>query len=216
MTSVTTLTASKCVRLPEKGTTKITVYENIIPVDNAEPAADLIEDGHMNLKTIATIYEETFPVVYRYIARRIGDEESARDLTSDVFSSLLQSVERGRSPEGSPLAWLFHTAHNAVIDYYRSQTHRNHTQLDENVPKSGSGLEKLTETRLMAEQAREALAMLTADQQQVIALRFLEGMSLAEVAEIVGKPIGAVKSLQYRGLMALQRHLTLGEERVPT
>ena len=73
----------------------------------------------------------------------------------------------------------------------------------------------MAEKHLQAEQVRAALSHLTPDQQQVITLKFLEGMSNKEVAEITGKPVGAVKSLQHRALAALQRQLVPAEEEAP-
>jgi RNA polymerase sigma-70 factor (ECF subfamily) len=88
--------------------------------------------------------------------------------------------------------------------------------LPDNLVSSGSGPAHLAEQHLLGEQAQTALQTLTPEQQQVIALKFLEGFSNAEVADLMGKPIGAVKALQHRGLARLQALLVPqpAEERV--
>ena len=74
----------------------------------------------------------------------------------------------------------------------------------------------MAEDRISVQQVRAALRQLTPDQQQVITLKFLEGLSNAEVAAVLNKPVGAIKSLQHRALAALQRQLILDEERIPS
>ena len=212
MTSVTTLTTSKYVRFLEQNPNNVTVPKSTIPVDKAEAAVQPVEDGHMTLDSVAAFYDESFPLVYRYIGRRVGDEESARDLTSEVFKRFLLENDQGRCPVKSPKSWLYRTAHNMVIDFYRSQKYRQHLQLDENIVQNDADPVNMAENQILADAAREALTLLTPDQQQVITLRFLEGLSIAEVAEIVDKSTGAVKALQHRGLAGLQRRLIPDEE----
>jgi RNA polymerase sigma-70 factor (ECF subfamily) len=71
----------------------------------------------------------------------------------------------------------------------------------------------MAERHISAAQVRIALQHLTTDQQQIIALKFLEGLSNEEVANVLGKPVGAIKSLQHRALAALQRQLTPAKEK---
>jgi len=111
-------------------------------------------------------------------------------------------------PRGRPiLAWLFRLAHNLVIDHYRTQ--RREAQLDEELvaEKPGSNPGSLLELQEEYDELREAICRLNADQQQVIALRFMEGMRYPEVAAILGKKEGAVRVLQHRALVALRRVL---------
>ena len=215
MTYVTILTKGNCVRFLEQHPKNIEPAA-IIPVDKAETAAKSTIDGQMNIEALAVLYDETYPLVYRYIARRVGDKESARDLTSEVYSRFLRVNDQGNCPVKSPKSWLYRAAHNVIIDYFRRQKHRQHLELDENILQSDAAPETAAEDQILADSAREALTLLTPDQQQVITLRFLEGMSIAEVAEIVEKPAGAVKSLQHRGLRTLQRRLIHTDEGVLT
>ena len=140
--------------------------------------------------------------------------ETARDLAAEVFHRLLQTAQSGGSPDRHPKAWLYRTAHNIVVDHYRRQQHRRHLPLDDELINASDDPAGTAERRLSGAQVRAALQHLTPDQRQVITLKFLEGLSNQEVAGVLDKPVGAVKSLQHRGLAALQRQLAPDKETV--
>jgi RNA polymerase sigma-70 factor (ECF subfamily) len=164
---------------------------------------------------LAVIYDEYHLPIYRYIYRQVSDVETARDLSSDVFHRLLQAVQKGNGPRQDAKAWLYRTAHNIVVDHYRRMQHRDHLPLFENMVDAGMDLSEAADQRLTAELVRNALDHLTPDQRQVITLKFLAGLSNSEVAEVMEKPVGAVKSLQHRALAALQRQLIPAKEMTP-
>jgi RNA polymerase sigma-70 factor (ECF subfamily) len=162
---------------------------------------------------LAAVYDEYQPPIYRYVYRLVGEVEIARDLTSEVFHRFLQAIHNGGGPEHHLSGWLYRAAHNAVVDHYRRRERQQYLPLDEELVSTTDDPAEATERSRSAAQVRAALQHLTPDQQQVIALKFLEGLSNEEVAAILRKPVGAVKSLQHRALAALQRHLTLDKER---
>ncbi len=162
---------------------------------------------------LAAVYDEYQPLIYRYVYRLVGEVEIARDLTSEVFHRFLQAMRNGGGPEHHLSAWLYRAAHNAVVDHYRRQAHRQHLPLDEELVSVTDDPAEATERSRSVAQVRAALQQLTPDQQQVIALKFLEGLSNEEVAAVLEKPVGAIKSLQHRALAALQRALVPGKER---
>jgi RNA polymerase sigma-70 factor (ECF subfamily) len=166
----------------------------------------------LDRNTISAIYDDYHQPVYGYIYRRVGDIETARDLTAEVFRRFLQALHNGTGPRENLRAWLYRVAHNIVIDHYRRQQNHQHYPLELNWMGIEGDPGLMAEQHLQAEQVRAALSRLTSDQQQVVTLKFLEGMSNKEVAEITGKPIGAVKSLQHRALASLQRQLVPTEE----
>ena len=156
---------------------------------------------------LAAIYDEHYPLIYRYIYRQVGDVELTRDLADEGFHRLLRSVQKQKHPGQHLKAWLYRTAHNIVVDHYRRQQHRQHLPLDEELIDADDDPAQTAERRASAARVRAALHKLTPQQRQVIALKFLEELSNQEVAAVLSKPVGAVKSLQHRALAALQRHL---------
>lgn len=166
----------------------------------------------LDKKSLIEIYDNNYQALYRYIYRQIGDVETSRELTSEVFSRLLQTVQDKQLQVQRVTPWLYCTAHNLVIDHYRSQQHRRHLPLRENLVESSMKTPEIVENRLSAIEVREALQALTPEQRQVILLKYLEGMTNHEVAELMGKSVGAVKSLQHRALNALHKILTENKE----
>ena len=163
-------------------------------------------------EALAALYDAYHAPLYAYIYRQVGDVETARDLTADVFQRLLQALRDGGGPDRQVRPWLYRTAHNRVIDFYRRQTHRDHLPLFEGVVDGGLSPAATAEQRQETAQVRQLLCRLTPEQQQVIALKFLSGLSNAETAAVIGKPIGAVKALQHRALATLRRLLATERE----
>jgi len=163
---------------------------------------------------LAAIYDDYHQPIYRYIYRQVGEMESARDLAAEVFHRLLKAFRQGRGPDRKLQAWLYRTAHNVVIDFYRRQQHRQHLPLDETMVNGADDPVRRAESHIVAAEVRSALQQLTSDQQQVIALKFFAQLSNRETAAVLRKPVGAVKSLQHRALAALQRQLSETRETV--
>ncbi len=157
--------------------------------------------------TLTDIYDAYHPRIYRYVYRQVGHVEVARDLTSEVFEHFLRALDQGGGPEQHLAGWLYGTARNVVANYYRRQEHHEHLPLHEELIDAGDAPDKIAARHIATTQMQAALKELTFDQQQVIILRFLEGLRSKEVARLLDKSVGAVKALQHRALAALQRHL---------
>ena len=109
---------------------------------------------------------------------------------------------------GVPLAmWLLRIARNLMIDYFRGQPKSSDLPLKEDLLPSGVGPSDIFETRLTRQQLVRAYSDLTEDQQDVIILKFVDGLNNTEVAQVLGKSEGAIKSLQHRALVSLNRVL---------
>lgn len=158
---------------------------------------------------IGDLYGRYAPAVFRYLFYRLGDREAAQDLTSEVFVRALEALPRYRV-RGRPFsAWLYRIAGARVADYYRRQ--RPVEPLAPDLPAPASDPAAATETRVTAEVLQRAIAQLTPLQQQVLVLRFVEGLSHAAAARIVGRSEGAVRIAQFRALAALRRLLECAE-----
>ncbi len=161
-------------------------------------------------KAFAQLYEEHFDRVYRYMALKIGDKVEAEDMTQQVFLNALQSISSFRW-KGVPFsAWLFRIAHNQMVDYLRKKKKEAAPFLDEPLVSSDSSPQLEVERSLDIEQLRLATRRLTEAQREVISLRFAGGLSIAEVAKIMGKSQGAVKTLQHSAILALRKVLLAG------
>lgn len=157
-------------------------------------------------QTLAQIYDLFSPRLYRYAMRLLGDQSLAEDCVSETFSRFLQALRARKGPQNYLQAYLFRMAHNWIADQYRRQPLPD-VELNEALPSRDEGPEDATGQRLRQERARTALRLLTPDQQQVIALKFFESWENEEIARALGKPVGAVKSLQHRALASLERAL---------
>jgi RNA polymerase sigma-70 factor (ECF subfamily) len=160
----------------------------------------------------AEIYERYYQRIYNYIYYRVSDGVTAEDLCSDVFVKALEAID-SFTFQGVPFsAWLYRIAGNLVIDHYRRQSpHLDRFWQDGQPLTSGDNPSEHLEQKFDHQELRQALQGLTADQQQVIILKFVDGLSNSEVAQILGKTEGAVKSLQHRALASLGR--LMGEEK---
>jgi len=160
-------------------------------------------------KALAQIYDLYSPELYRYAARFLGDPCVAEDCVADTFSRFLKALHAKRGPKDYLKAYLYRIAHNWIADYYRHAP--DITELKDAHPNPDPAPEHEASLRIRQEQVREALQELTPDQQQVIALKYLEGWNNEEIAQAVKKPVGAVKSLQHRALARLKKHLASKE-----
>ena len=167
---------------------------------------------NLDERALTAIYDEYHDRIYRYIYRQVGEVDTARDLTADVFQRLLQAFHLGGGPDRHLSAWLYRSAHNAVVDFYRRRALRQHLPLDEALVDGDADPVAEVEQRLATNRVRAALRELSLEQKDVIVLKFLEGLSNQEVAESLDKTVGAVKSLQHRALAALQRRLAEDQE----
>lgn len=155
---------------------------------------------------IGELYDRHQERIYRYIWSKIGNQQLAEDLTGEVFARMvthLSTYEIGQTPFH---AWLYQIARNLIADTYRKEAYRKTEPLDTAVNyQDGTVMIHTTvEQKLDIEQIHEALDLIDPIQREVIVLRFMVGMSLQEVAFTLDKTVGAVKTLQHRGLKALR------------
>lgn len=161
---------------------------------------------------LRTIYEQYFEPVYQFIRLRVDDREQARDIAADVFLDFFVALHGQRAPSKSLRAWLFRVARNKIYDHYGSRKNFSTTTLDEWIP---AAPEENPEAELMRtfqiERTRRALRMLVDEQQEVLLLRFGQGLGLQETADLMGKSVSAVKSLQFRATDRLRQLLDVEE-----
>jgi RNA polymerase sigma-70 factor (ECF subfamily) len=161
-------------------------------------------------EALTLLYRRHVGPIYRYIYLRVGQEDLAQDLTADVFLRALEGIGSFQY-RGVPFAaWLFRIAHDRVVDHFRRRGMVGSSLKAEAVVDWRDPVAR-AEERAERERLRRAMEELTEEQRQVVALRFGEGFTSAEVARMLGKSEGAVKALQYRALAALRRILERDE-----
>jgi RNA polymerase sigma-70 factor (ECF subfamily) len=160
---------------------------------------------------LAEIYDQYSPGLFRYAYRQLGGVELAEDCVAETFSRFLKALSTGGGPKEHLQAYLYRVAHNWITDQFRRQPPP--LPFDEDFLASTEGdIQEQVETRSQENRVRAALARITPDQRQVIVLKYLEGWNNAEVAKMLDKPVGSIKSLQHRALLTLRRVLLDGEE----
>ena len=154
------------------------------------------------------LYLLHFDRIYSYLHMSVGNRHDAEDLTTQTFVRMLEAIGRFRWQSAPFSAWLFRIAHNLAIDHFRAG---RRVRTEEDVPEPHGAEESSAEDQALDSIGDagmlEVIAQLSAEQRQVLTLKFLFGFGNAEVAGILGKSEGAVKSLQHRALALLQKRV---------
>lgn len=158
-------------------------------------------------EAMGALYEQHQDAIYRYFYYRVGNQQAADDLTSDVFVSMIEALP-GYEQRGLPFrAWLFRIARNRAVDYYRKQSRYKKSKLTDNLAAPDRPAIK-AQINLTTEALQRALDFLNDDQRNVFIMRIVLEMSIAETAQALDKTESSVKGLQHRGLIALRRALS--------
>lgn len=159
---------------------------------------------------LSQVHEMYYAPIFRYVAFRVGDRTLAEDLTSEVFTRLLGALRdrTAPAPRNTLRGWLYGVAARVVSDYFRKRYRAPEVDLDESLVSREAGPAEAVEAMLTREDLKRAMAGLTEEQQNVLALRFGYDMPIQEVARTLGKTEGAVKQLQARAIAALARKLS--------
>jgi RNA polymerase sigma-70 factor (ECF subfamily) len=179
----------------------------------ATPAADLsrlvgfAQEG--DREALEALYLLHFDRIYSYLHLSVGNRHDAEDLTTQTFLKMLEAIGRFRWQSAPFSAWLFRIAHNRAMDHFRA-TRR--WQPEEEVPEPEDAIEGSAEDAALESIGRrsmlELIENLSHEQKQVLTLKFVFNFSNGEAGKILGKTEGAVKSLQHRALVSLQKQIT--------
>lgn len=167
----------------------------------------LAQDGDRS--AFAALYDRYVDVVFRYVLLRVGSRELAEDVTSETFLRALRRIDSVAYQGRDVGAWFVTIARNLVLDHVKSSRFR----LEVTTPEidDSRAVDAGPEQQVLASTTRQLLldriGQLGDDQQECIVLRFVQGLSVAETAQIMGRNIGAVKALQHRALRRLARLL---------
>lgn len=163
------------------------------------------------------IYDRYVDQVYRYLYYRVGSHAVAEDLTSETFLRALRRIG-SFSWQGRDIgAWFITIARNLVNDHVKSSRFRLEIPTGDmlDADHGDDGIEQTVIDRLQGAAVIDAIRELKSDHQECLVLRFLQGLSVAETAEVMNRSEGAIKQLQLRAVRALARVLTRRGDRPP-
>ena len=170
---------------------------------------DCIQVAKRDPSAFGELYERYVDRIYNYIYYRVSNIHDAEDLTSRTFYRALSHLQ-AYEDRGIPLsAWLYRIAHNLVANWHRDRGRRPVVALDQLVLRSRDSecpedaAESQDNTRLL----REGMRKLDPARQELLVLKFSQGLSNAEIGAIMGRSEGAIKSLYHRTLLALRKEL---------
>lgn len=153
------------------------------------------------------IYEDSYSRILSYIYYRVSDRETAEDLAADVFVRMVRKIDTYEDTGRPIIAWLYTIAGNLVLDYHRRDSKYQWLPIEDREIVSTHDPTALADLNLTSERLAKAIQELTDEQSNVIVLKFVQGLSNAEIADIMGKQEGSIKSLQHRALQSLKRIL---------
>jgi RNA polymerase sigma-70 factor, ECF subfamily len=181
-----------------------------VRANNAQIRALVLRAQQGDRNALEELYLLHFDRIYSYLHMSVGNRHDAEDLTTQTFLKMLESIGKFRFRAAPFSAWLFRIAHNLAMDHFRAA---RRWQPEEEVPEPVGDEEPSAEAQAFQSIGRQGMLTLIEDlspeQQQVLTLKFVFNFPNADVATILGKTEGAIKSLQHRALVSLQKQLHL-------
>lgn len=169
----------------------------------------LIAAAQQDPLAFGVLYERYVDRVFNYIFHRVGNVHDAEDLTSRTFFRALSHLGDYRD-QGYPFsAWLYRIAHNLVANWHRDRSRRPVIALDEVVHQNVGEQqpEAAAESRDAARLLHEIIEGLDPLRRELLALKFDEELSNADIGRILGRSEGAIKSLYHRTLLQLREEM---------
>jgi RNA polymerase sigma-70 factor (ECF subfamily) len=174
-----------------------------VPGNEAELLARVVGGDRQAFELVMRNHEDR---VFSVCLRILGDRERALDATQDTFLTVFRKASQfeGRSAVGT---WIYRIAVNSCYDQLRKTQRRPTESLPEHVDPTDPSAEEAIESAALRPEIESALSQLPADFRNAVILSDLEGLPLPEVAEVLGVPVGTVKSRVFRGRRLLAQRL---------
>ncbi|MBI4137160.1 sigma-70 family RNA polymerase sigma factor [Candidatus Roizmanbacteria bacterium] len=181
--------------------------KNLLHTVESYPDAHLVSRAQKgDTEAFGKLYMKYIDGIFRFLYIRTGyQQEEAEDLTEMVFYKAWEHISRFKGDGEHVKAWLFTIARNRLTDYYRA--YKKHTDVSEHLADESTKPEDTTYHLMLRDDIRRALQELTYDQKELISLKFIEGLSNQEIAQIIGKREDAIRQQQKRALARLQQIL---------
>jgi len=174
-----------------------------VEVLTSEQELQLVKQAQNEIAAFSRLYKFYLPKLYNYAFYRTGSKQEAEDVVSLTFIKALEYLKKGETKYISFKNWLYKVCSNIIINNWRKGSHAqcalpcyfNNNDVDFS--------EKIDDKLIII----QTLCKLSAEQQQVLLLRYVQDLSICQVAEIMGKSEGAVKQLAYRGLKNMKERM---------
>lgn len=171
--------------------------------------APLLEAARrMDREALVEIFDLYSSALYNYALRLCNDPLKADHIVGDVFAKLLEQWSSGHGPNTNLRSYLYETTYHLIVDEARVSHRETPLEVMDFLRQDGNAYLVNLENRMLLDAVIVAIKKdLTEDQRHVIILRFLEGFSLRETADIMGKEVYNVKVIQNRGVAKLRKAL---------
>jgi len=172
---------------------------------------ELIKRAKVDPEAFGELYEQYVERIYNYIYFRTGNVHDAEDLTGKVFFKALQAIGNYKDM-GLPFsAWLYRIAHNQIANYHRDRSRKREISIDDMATVDLAAHSRSPETVAIRQQEHEDLLRMVGDltplKREVVFLKFVEKLSNAEIAKVLNKSEGAIKSIYHRTLLELREKI---------
>ena len=181
--------------------------QNISDAELVKRAQNRKQDPAAGAEAVGELYDRYHEAIFRYIWSRVSNQQLAEDLAGEVFTRMVTNLPNYRHTGAPFQAWLFRIAHNLVIDSHRESSTHQEVPLEQGLYNSEGQDDpaQIFEEQAFIEQIRVLLKELKPFKQDVLILRFIIGLSLEEVATILGRNKGVIKVTQHRALKELRQ-----------
>jgi RNA polymerase sigma-70 factor (ECF subfamily) len=163
--------------------------------------------GEPDRAAFLAFYQEAVPEVYGYFLHRCSDSATAEDLTSETFLAAVRNLEDGR-PVPLDIPWVIGVARHKLADHWRRRARED--RLQDALEQDPELENDPWDVRLDQVRATEVLAALGPHHRLALTLRYVDGLPVAEVAELLGRTPNATEALLVRARKAYRRIYTEG------
>ena len=170
-----------------------------------EDVATLVKDAKTDPDAFGRLYDIYVQPVYRYLYSRVGTTHDAEDLTSQTFLAALEHLPRYRE-RGQFAAWLFRIARSKVMDHFRRNKYEVELDAAERFASGADALVHVIQGEEI-DRLQSLIGKLNAEEQDLIRLRYVAGLTFVEMADVLGKREEAVKQSMYRLLARLKSQM---------
>jgi len=180
-------------------------------VNNIDEKTLLHRAQQFDEKALSEIYDIYSPRVYRYAMRLLGNQQIVEECLSETFLRFLKMLHHSQGPVDHLQAYLYRVAHNWIIDYY-CKSNMEPDELSDDIAVETNSVEEQAHQNIQVSKIRKALLSLPMEQQQIIILKYLEGRENEDIAILLKKNNGAIRSQVFRAINALRRELQKKEK----